>query len=381
MASSHVTVPLPMRLGTHVIARMSGPALILGNVGISARTATPPETLRSLAGPPLLASTRVATFDVGLPGVYLLEVIAIYTEPYDPLVSNRTQCTARTMDPTFLGLIHVASGRVGWRGWGALHVAAPRYVFSRVQMCHRPPTIEPKPDPRHYFKFFTKVVTRITDVTAAPKEWGDRLGFDSYRWGATTIRDGGNASELAFVPLVGGGREVPRRDRLCMIGDSMAMMICQAIPGCRWTRTNHPADHRALGRWPAACDTFVVSMGQHDLGWPNGYPTPLTDFTRLLERLLAAHPAIYVLSMNPIPLSCIITSCPPMDWRTPPNVDAYNEAMARTVALRAPRSVFVSTLDIVGPAWDSASDWCHPRGLVQEAIAHRVAELPPLRGA
>ena len=122
-------------------------------------------------------------------------------------------------------------------------------------------------------------------------------------------------------------------------------------------------------------------MGQHDLGWPNGYPTPLTDFTRLLERLLAAHPAIYVLSMNPIPLSCIITSCPPMDWRTPPNVDAYNEAMARTVALRAPRSVFVSTLDIVGPAWDSASDWCHPRGLVQEAIAHRVAELPPLRGA
>ena len=103
MASSHVTVPLPMRLGTHVIARMSGPALILGNVGISARTATPPETLRSLAGPPLLASTRVATFDVGLPGVYLLEVIAIYTEPYDPLVPNRTQCTAGPWIPPSSG--------------------------------------------------------------------------------------------------------------------------------------------------------------------------------------------------------------------------------------------------------------------------------------
>ena len=112
-----------------------------------------------------------------------------------------------TMDPTFLGLIHVASGRVGWRGWGALHVAAPRYVFSRVQMCHRPPTIEPKPDPRHYFKFFTKVVTRITDVTAAPKEWGDRLGFDAYRWGATTIETAATqVSSRSCHWSAGGGR-------------------------------------------------------------------------------------------------------------------------------------------------------------------------------
>ena len=78
--------------------------------------------------------------------------------------------------------------------------------------------------------------------------------------------------------------------------------------------------------------------------------------------------------MNYIPLNCIVTSCPPLDWRTPPAIDAYNEAMRGVVREFEGRGArYVELSDVMAPVWDGAHDWCHPRGHVARVLAHRVA--------
>ena len=120
----------------------------------------------------------------------------------------------------------------------------------------------------------------------------------------------------------------------------MALMICKHIDGCRWMRANEPTHRKVLAPRLASCRTLVFSFGQHDLGWPNGYPTPPVAFSRSIRRLLAEHAKAnggplagskaaggssrgggggggggggptFLLSMNYIPLNCIITTCPP----------------------------------------------------------------------
>ena len=408
-------IPLHQDLGAVVRARLSGPSLIIGTITRPTGLVDAPRTLRTLKGLLSPSARRVASFDVGLPGLYMLEVLTIYREqPFDK--PNTTQCTSRTAEPAFLGLLNIPRGRAGWLGFGARRIEAPRYVLSRVQLCHSPPHISPAPDPRKLKLFFTKVVSKIEGVTAATVEYGDRNAFEAFRYGATTSvalssppppskqqqkqQAAPPDAEAALAwqdpqgplpppseqsPLDGVGFTLanltitPRHD-VCAVGDSMMLMICQYLPGCwegqggGWTRANWPGDKRAMGyKRPRRCKTLLISFGHHDLGWPNGYPTPIPEYQASLRALLHRHPSAHVLSVNYMPLNCIITTCPPLDWRTPPGVDAYNDATKAVVAEYRERGArFLDLSDIMAPVWDSANDWCHPRGHVAKVLAHRV---------
>ncbi len=63
--------------------------------------------------------------------------------------------------------------------------------------------------------------------------------------------------------------------------------------------------------------------------------------------------------------------CPPLEWRTPPNLDGFN-AMLRTLAAELGVGL-LETADIVGPVWDQGQDWAHP-DLAFPIIAERIRE-------
>ena len=83
-------IPLHASLGAHVMARLSGPALILGQQqnSAAAKIFDAPPTMRTLHGNSLRSASRVAAFDVGLPGTYLLEVVTIYAHTFDPYAAK-----------------------------------------------------------------------------------------------------------------------------------------------------------------------------------------------------------------------------------------------------------------------------------------------------
>jgi hypothetical protein len=115
--------------------------------------------------------------------------------------------------------------------------------------------------------------------------------------------------------------------------------------------------------------------------------------------------SVAVQSVNFNPLGAMLVTCPPTDWRSPPVIDGYNDALAEvTAAAGVPFIDAVRSLTrwpfsqysilcqdrktqkrqfsqgfIVGPMWDSADDWCHYHGKVVEAVAHyslyRIAQL------
>ena len=72
-------------------------------------------------------------------------------------------------------------------------------------------------------------------------------------------------------------------------------------------RSPSPLSRPAL-RVGYASELVELCAPTHDLGRPNGFPTPVDDFAASLRALLASHPAVHVLSMNYIPLNCIVTS-------------------------------------------------------------------------
>ena len=88
----------------------------------------------------------------------------------------------------------------------------------------------------------------------------------------------------------------------------------------------------------------------------------------LMKRLLAARvDRVYFHSCNYNSLGAIVTSCPPMDFRSPPAVDMVNRALRD--AAKKHHIPYIDLSDIVGPLWDSAVDYCHYYGKVFNAEA------------
>ena len=71
---------------------------------------------------------------------------------------------------------------------------------------------------------------------------------------------------------------------------------------------------------------------------------------------------VFMRSVNYNGMSVAITHCPPYDHRSPPVIDMMNSVLHRlTMELKIP---YIDTNDIMGPMWDSAQDYCHPKGKV-----------------
>jgi hypothetical protein len=87
----------------------------------------------------------------------------------------------------------------------------------------------------------------------------------------------------------------------------------------------------------------------------------------------ASNPSVLVRNVHYNPLGERISKCPSEDWRNPMLIDLYNKAL-RTKC-RALNITFVDTNFIMGPVWDTATDWCHYDGKHGRAEALHLAKL------
>jgi hypothetical protein len=185
--------------------------------------------------------------------------------------------------------------------------------------------------------------------------------------------------------------------RLCIVGASHARYLSIAINeainasgsvgrsahiDARFMDQRFGSRHRVHNA--SACSHLLLHYGQWDLSFQapmyrgklrNGGARGLKPFGQLESDFadrLAELPRrrVWVLTMNYNPPSCDISACPPLDWRHPALVDELNLIFRRQAS--AWRVPLISTTDIIGPMWDAAPDWSHPRGVVLEAIVARI---------
>ena len=132
------------------------------------------------------------------------------------------------------------------------------------------------------------------------------------------------------------------------------------------------------------CTDVIVAMGQWALSWKNGKNfQSRKDFQRHMVRVVDSFHRHFpetrftLRSLHYHPLSNIILSCKPTDWRSPMLTDAYNEVLMQIAdhheAFRRDNNSlfrFVDTSEMVRPVWDTPDDWSHysPKVGVEEAI-------------
>lgn len=119
-----------------------------------------------------------------------------------------------------------------------------------------------------------------------------------------------------------------------------------------------------------ACTYAVIGYGQ----WPVSYYEPVTysgeRYAREMKAMMqlvspAAYKGptkVYMVSTNYNALGGIVTSCPPADHRSPPVIDMLNIIVGNLA--KELQIGYIDLNHIIGPMWDSAQDYCHPKGKV-----------------
>ena len=398
----HLEFPLGDGSQPHAVYRIraSGPALSMGTFEWRARGGvTSPElfVLSTEARPVRANAARmVGSITLPLPGEYLVEAIQIFADwraENETDAQLQSKCTVPAPEhPVFLARARndqpsPASGTVGplWvavsvleqdrdqppraklpaapimRQYeptdvvpGALHGFSP--LFTRVQNCHGAPT----PASDHLYAATHPVPT----YALINSNYRHMHNFEWATYDAASHRATAVAAPRRQVPGV------------CVTGGSHGRNLCREIPGCLYHVQRFAEE--PLSKLDARCSLLVLVLGQWDFGFPKGL-TSLADFgSRVGQRLAEASAHVragnlkhvFVKQTNYNPLNCIITRCPPYDWRHPPMIDAAN-GLLRKLA-RAHGAKFIETEDIGGPLWDSSGDFSHPQQRVLRALIVRT---------
>jgi len=132
------------------------------------------------------------------------------------------------------------------------------------------------------------------------------------------------------------------------------------------------------------CDEIILTTGQWDGGWPMQIATPLREFrdelaasVRLLRQMLIPDTGLPVaglslMTTNYNPAGCLISACPPTDWRAPPVIGAYNDEVRKLAYVDGLRLIDLEPY--IGAMWDASPDWCHPDAKVLEREATALLE-------
>mmetsp|Transcript_7564 Transcript_7564/g.8660 ORF Transcript_7564/g.8660 Transcript_7564/m.8660 type:complete len:297 (+) Transcript_7564:203-1093(+) len=134
---------------------------------------------------------------------------------------------------------------------------------------------------------------------------------------------------------------------------------------------NYPRDLRARYAMRKAknwCNITLAGFGQWSAGREPRKVIPATplpeyylEYETSIKAYLQHNISLMIRKTHYNPLGDLKNTCPPTDWRNPPAIDGYNE-ITRTLA----KKYNISYLDsgfIMDTMWDSASDYCHYKGL------------------
>jgi pterin-4a-carbinolamine dehydratase len=182
---------------------------------------------------------------------------------------------------------------------------------------------------------------------------------------------------------------VPSSKRFCFLGDSHSYVLAQYLAKEDSLTTIlipclYPADynHTSISAQITdnKCDALIIAMGQWPLSFQymNKYNTSrkflspdrfLTRMKAIADHLFHHHSTVSVAfrSIHYGALTTDKTHCPPIDFRTPMLVDAYNEQLrilAETHSAfqqqqQSGAFQFIDTSLIIRAVWDSARDYSH----------------------
>ena len=385
-----LAIPLPdADAHAYFKVRASGPALAMGTVAYAKDAISMPayfDVLQSEGIP--LHSRMVATLNLSVPGVYTVEALRLYdnlTDVRSPAMQQK--CVSDTVERPVL----IARVLLGFRlgrtpgdrntrlpGWA--HAPTPQWIAAPWLGTER----EPRPS-------CTPLSTRIQSCGYL------QLGKDQRNMtvlGTKSLFDappplaGLNGDEHAHThgyvwATLANGIVVPappaplvRAQGVCIVGGSHAGQLTHEVLGARWLLNRWPRD--TLEPLDPGCRLFVLIWGQWDLSrYSGGAPWPfeavefdLTERLRELSEARAKNVSTLLMSTNYNPLNCIITQCPPADWRSPPMVEEYNRILHR-LSVRFGVTMLDNT-DILGPLWDASHDFSHPSPTVVAVIIARL---------
>lgn len=172
---------------------------------------------------------------------------------------------------------------------------------------------------------------------------------------------------------------------LCFLGRShsreMRNHLVGIVPHMEWIDRVYPyhVDPTTIYQMKHRkhCDKMVIAMGQWPASFnPPGLTTPANFEIQMQELLMRlnqtfAPSSLFLRSIHYAPLNFRTLACPPQDWRNPQVIEAYNRALRRLAVKFGVR--YIDTNDIIGPVWDSSSDWNHFLGEAGKIEATYVA--------
>ena len=314
----------------------------------------------------------VAELRMPLAGVYFVEAIQLYSDhssrrPKKHCMSWRTDSMATFTATVVQPAPELPAAGPSWRFRASAQHAEPMPLATRTQLngiaeCGR--------SGRGALR---KAEQRQTTTQGDEYEWA---------W------PGGRRASSALPPGT------------CVVGDSQGRNLClphcrthsevcervvnqrSADGACRFFRSNYP-QHAQCALWSdrwrlESCEHVLVSLGAWNLR--NGQINTSvfgTNLERTLRAVTAAaqHRSIHVLPVLEASPGCLVTACPPGDWRTQPNVALFNVAAERAAAAAGVGYLGDAVLAATEPLWDTAPDWGHASARVLAAATASITEL------
>ena len=167
---------------------------------------------------------------------------------------------------------------------------------------------------------------------------------------------------------------------VCIVGDSHARDMVKygsqlAIKDVEFSLLNtlFPQEFDVNFFHKRNCSFGIVTYGQ----WPgsfntNGHPHSKTMYEAEMRKVMTRlqkydqnWTQVFVRSVNYNALMARQTSCPPVDFRSPPLIDMYNDVLRQLA--KELGVAFIDLNHIIGPMWDGAPDWIHPLARVYTA--------------
>jgi len=152
------------------------------------------------------------------------------------------------------------------------------------------------------------------------------------------------------------------------------------VPGFRFSWLPYPANWTlAYDKLLPRCSYALVNFGHWQAGWTTKRPWLPEQYgrevERLLERLVALRDRrpgglqLAWVSCRPHSINRRMEACPPIEWRMPHVIAAYNAA-ARAAVARVGRGAvgYLDTHSISSPVLDTSFDGSHFHGPVGEAL-------------
>ena len=194
-----------------------------------------------------------------------------------------------------------------------------------------------------------------------------------------------------------GVKETKTYVTVCFVGDSHAREISTHFPKIDnglvlpiFIEAKYPHTFNVAALAQHQCTYAVVAFGQWLVSYSEDVPYTAKQYTTAMTTMMQQVSAptyngttkTFFCSINYNALGAYITTCPPFDHRSPPVIDMLNQVLINLC--KKFKFDFIDMNKIMGPMWDSALDYCHPRGKVfiaeGEWILHHLFASTLTRG-